>query len=393
MTAELAYRVDRGTLRAPVRMPAGQMKAEALLTRTGVFVYEMDDGTLFREYRPPEEVFHPDSIASLEAAFVTNNHPSGMVTIHDAKAHTVGVLDGQAYKSGTHLAAALTVFDGATLEDIHNGKDETSCGYTTELDHTPGVSPEGEAYDAVQRSIRYNHVAVVWKGRAGTSRFLLDSKAAVQRAADKGDARFPLPGVPAKTAPTQTQLRLDAAEETSMSDKLKQKLDEALADASTEKARADRAETRVTELEADLATEKKRADEQEARADAAVKSKADAEAKLDEQVAERVELLDSARRILGGKFDGKADGKAMSPRAIREAMIAKLDSAAGDLSKRSDDYVAAYLDGLLKSNVLDSTARLRDAANGGNNDNRNDGLTESERAHREMVANSWGEEA
>ena len=43
---------------------------------------------------------------------------------------------------------------------------ELSCGYNLRLDETPGVW-EGQPYDAIQRDIEINHLALVDKARAG----------------------------------------------------------------------------------------------------------------------------------------------------------------------------------------------------------------------------------
>ena len=40
-------------------------------------------------------------------------------------------------------------------------------GYTMDLDHTPGVTPGGDAYDAVMTNLKMNHLAIVKAGRAG----------------------------------------------------------------------------------------------------------------------------------------------------------------------------------------------------------------------------------
>jgi hypothetical protein len=57
--------------------------------------------------------------------------------------------------------------DKATIADVEGGKRELSNGYASLIDFTPGETVNGQHYDAVQRQIRGNHVAVVDKGRAG----------------------------------------------------------------------------------------------------------------------------------------------------------------------------------------------------------------------------------
>jgi hypothetical protein len=63
---------------------------------------------------------------------------------------------------------------------IHNvvrigDKRELSLGYECDIEDAPGVTVTGERYDCIQKNIRYNHLAIVKKGRAGNARLRLDS--------------------------------------------------------------------------------------------------------------------------------------------------------------------------------------------------------------------------
>lgn len=400
--ATQAYRIDRGLLQDPKRMPSGQLKIPALLTRTGVLLYELGDGSIIKEYRPPSEVFNPQSMASLEAAFITNNHPVGMVTIADAKEHTVGLLDGQATRDGIHLAAMLTVFEENTLDDINHGKREVSCGYTALIEDSPGVTPEGEAYDTIQREIRYNHVAIVHEGRAGAAcRLVMDAKDAIQKR-DKDDSlstniiiSLPAGGDPAKFA-QQLQARLDGDNGDDMSNELKTKLDAALAAQSEAEARANKAEALCVTLKADLKTATSERDEHKGRADAAERTIGNAESKFDERVAERVELLSTGTRIMGPDWKPLNDDKSvMTNRQLQQAVITKVDSAAGDMSKESDDYVRGAYRLAVKGAVLGADGQLRAYSGGGgrSDDAGKDAPPSSFDARNAMVEDNRGQGA
>ncbi len=163
-------------------LPGGGLAFAGYVTRTGVAVYQLGDGTTRRELRPADEVFHADSLASLRFASVTNDHPPPGVEVNAAnwKTYAIGTVGPNVEVAGTtHVGAPILVQDGAALEAIGAGRlKECSGGYNCELDLTPGVH-EGQAYDAVQRRIRYNHVALGppgW-GRLGASVALrLDAK-------------------------------------------------------------------------------------------------------------------------------------------------------------------------------------------------------------------------
>lgn len=157
----------------------GWIRVPAYVTRTGVFPYRKADGSVVRELRLPEEVFKPESMKSLRLVPVTNNHPRELITSKDAKQYIVGATGEVVDKEDKFLKTSVTVYDEETINDIKNGKVEVSCGYESELEESPGVY-EGEEYDVIQRNIRYNHLAIVKKGRAGPDvKLRLDSDSAI----------------------------------------------------------------------------------------------------------------------------------------------------------------------------------------------------------------------
>lgn len=187
--APTVQRWDAGSLGAFERTPQGGVKIPGLLTRTGVLEYLLPDGTLRREYRSPKEVFSPESLESLAYAPITDLHPEreGVripVTPENYRVLSVGNVATDAKRQGDHVGATLLVQDACTVLKIEQGqRRELSCGYGCVLEMTPGVSPEGEIFDAIQTKIRYNHVALGppgW-GRAGSTVALrLDSGDAIQ---------------------------------------------------------------------------------------------------------------------------------------------------------------------------------------------------------------------
>ena len=150
------------------RTPQGFLRVNALLTKTGVFNYAMG-----REYRSDEEIFHADSLASIKGAPVTDLHPSeigadSFLTPANAKQHMVGITEN-IERDGSYLKGSLIIFHEDVIRAIENGeRKEISLGYKCRLEPTAG-SVNGEAYDAIQRDIIVNHVAIGPKGwgRAG----------------------------------------------------------------------------------------------------------------------------------------------------------------------------------------------------------------------------------
>jgi hypothetical protein len=89
------------------------------------------------------------------------------VTPDNFKKYTAGTAGDRIFQEGEALMAQLTIQDKAAIQAVRDGKLEISCGYSTDLDWTAGKTPKGEQYDAVQRKIRGNHIALVDAGRAG----------------------------------------------------------------------------------------------------------------------------------------------------------------------------------------------------------------------------------
>lgn len=162
----------------------GSIRVPAIIARTGVQVYQYDDGTEVREYRPPEEVFSPDSLATWRGLSLTIGHPSipvdpsnwGNLTVGHVGDSVGANVKDKSPEGHRYLTADCVVKDAQAIELIAKGElVELSCGYFADVDRTPGITPEGEAYDQIQRAIVGNHVALGPRGwgRAGSEVRLL----------------------------------------------------------------------------------------------------------------------------------------------------------------------------------------------------------------------------
>jgi hypothetical protein len=165
----MAIRYDAGRISGKVtRTPQGGLRVPAAVSRTGILEYRNPDGTVRREFRPREEVFHEDSLASLAGAPVTQFHPGGMVSPENFGKVAVGYMGDSARQDGDVVLGTMAIQDGLAVKRVQ-AKEliELSAGYTCTIDATPGEYL-GQRYDAVQREIRYNHVALLPPG-AGRS--------------------------------------------------------------------------------------------------------------------------------------------------------------------------------------------------------------------------------
>lgn len=170
------FLADELILDAPRRTKEGYMAVRAKAARAGVYDYrgrEVDpEGKHFaadavvKVYRPEDEVFAKDAVRSFLLKPITDDHPAQAVTADNWKQHAKGVNAG-AMRDGEYLAFDLVLMDAATIDGVESGKNELSNGYQCEIEVGDGTAPDGTAYQATQRAIRGNHVAVVKKGRAG----------------------------------------------------------------------------------------------------------------------------------------------------------------------------------------------------------------------------------
>lgn len=173
-------RFDRGEARSAEKTLQGFLRVPAYVTRTGVFTYKTGEGKTIREYRPASEVFSKESMDSLAGAPVTLKHPPQMLSPKNVKKYQVGYAIEKAKQDGDKISIALVVADEDAINAIEeSGLREVSCGYYADSVPESGVF-DGQAYDFIQKNIRYNHIAIVEKGRAGSDvRIRLDAGDAV----------------------------------------------------------------------------------------------------------------------------------------------------------------------------------------------------------------------
>jgi hypothetical protein len=164
---------DKLTVGDVRRTGDGYLVADAKIARTGIQNYlgsevGKPDIAVVRVYRPEEEVFHADSMASFAHRPITLDHPPESVTAKNWKRFAVGVASNEVTRDGGFVRIPMMVTDQAAIDAWEGGQRELSNGYDCELDFTPGRTNDGQEYDAVQRRIRGNHIAIVSAGRAGS---------------------------------------------------------------------------------------------------------------------------------------------------------------------------------------------------------------------------------
>ena len=142
----------------------GYLRDRPILTRCGIFEYTNPDGSVRRELRLPEDVFEPASLASYKGKPIIITHDAGLVDKDNVHDEIIGTILSEGYRSGDDVRADIVIHDTDAMKDCQ--MKELSLGYSLDLDETPGVW-NGMPYDARQRNIRINHLALVSEARAG----------------------------------------------------------------------------------------------------------------------------------------------------------------------------------------------------------------------------------
>ena len=159
----------------------GHLVAPGIVAKAGIYTYRADElglpggAKIVDAYRPPEEVFAPASMASLEGKTVTYLHPEKDVDAKNWRSTAVGDCHGVRKLNDEDLGVdRIFVRDANAIRAVDEDGAELSCGYKARIEIQDGKTPNGAHYDCVVRDIRYNHLAIVPKGRGGSNVKLAD---------------------------------------------------------------------------------------------------------------------------------------------------------------------------------------------------------------------------
>ncbi len=134
--------------------------------------------------RTENELFSEKTIGSAIGMDVVNNHPTDQtqqrpidVHVGNWKNFTVGTVlyprrgEGNLSK---FLIGDLLIKDENTIKDVLRGKREVSCGYQYDL-----IENDGREGHGWQTNIRFNHVALVDRGRCGSECRIMDKEMSI----------------------------------------------------------------------------------------------------------------------------------------------------------------------------------------------------------------------
>lgn len=323
--------------------------------------YVKSDGSEEMEAKLPEEILSDATVSSANSKPVTDGH-HGLVTKDNSHDLMKGFTASNGHVEGNMLYNDITITDPNLIYQIKNGsKRELSIGFETQMDPTSGTY-NGTKYDAVQRNIRINHVAVVPKGRAGHEvRLIGDSAEAVEQvepSEEKGNqmetrvVRADGQNITVAADDVEKITKLDADN----SAKAKQITD---LDAQIKKLQSEKAQ-----LQGDADASAKKADEAQAKADSLEADNKKLQEEFDKYKADgvdkKLELIDKVKSFVGDEYDyhGKSD------RDMKIDAVKAIKGDSVDFTDKSDTYVQAAFDMLEKPKKVSGYAGPEPEAKG-----------------------------
>jgi hypothetical protein len=385
------------------------LRVHGTFSRTGCLSYKRADGSTQVEYRPEEEVAHRDSILSLGGLPVTLEHPPELLTPANTRQYQRGSTGTEVKYDNGFVKGVVILTDAELIAAVERGDArELSIGYRVQIDRTPGVTATGEHYDAIQRRIVGNHLAVTREGRSGSEvRLHMDSAFSIDPPPPSPPSPPPLEAhemttaVAALSSATATlatalagQSRSDGkqrsmpmqemamdmdpeddpdgdpeetSEEEGMEPDEMQKPKKPMArrrrsDSVVSRQEYERVVNALADSERAHQTDLGRMDaisERLAELEADLGTRLDSsEIDLDALVTEKLELLERANELAGERIDHSG----LSPRQLQLEAMQKSGVAIERFDSKSDEYVAAafdtYCDANTSPNRLDHSSAL-----------------------------------
>jgi hypothetical protein len=335
---------DLGTASKRKKTAEGYLVVDAKIARTGVQEYDafydfapgelpagipQEAGHTVRLLRPDEEVFAAEALSSFALKPITDGHPTEAVTAANVRDLQVGISRDTIAQDGDKIAAKLLIQVKDAIEKIErDGINQISAGYSTDIVWKSGVDERYGAFDGVQTNIRGNHIALVKTGRAGPE----------VRLSDKAKTN--------QEVKTMAQRKIDGIT-IDVTDQAGEVIDKLEAQVNDSRAQVDK-------LTSDLADVKSHAEKLKGELDAEKAKALDVKA-IDELVKTRLAVIDDARKL---HKEIEVDNK--SETQIRTDAITAHAPDKFDLVSKSDEYIEAVFDTLVKSYEPKESKNLED---------------------------------
>ncbi len=356
----------------------GYLIVDAVIARTGVqdyYAFELgldsvDPTSKVSVYRPQSEVFNEDSMNSFKNKPITDDHPPVLIDSSNVREFQRGVTLENVRQDGDYLKITAQITDKELIDKIDSGKTELSNGYTLKLDWAEGFTPDGKKYDAIQRKIKGNHVAVVDKGRCGAVCSISDSEKPNSKGYD------------------MNKITIDGVEY-EVSDQVSQAVGKLQLRLNDVEAKANSISTTTADAVGKVKVEMQSAVDSLTAERDGLKDKIPTPAQLDALVIARQDTVDGAKMI---DPDVKWEGNDCE--TIRSTIVSQTCKDV-DVGVASKDYIRARFDGLVADKKAGGSSSMRDALNGGINpkkeedEEEKDPVKEAREKKAEDSRNAW----
>ena len=365
---------DRIKLDKIRRTKDGYLVCTPRVSRVGIQQYHsselgLDDDRVVNVFRSEDEVFSKESLGSLAHRPITLFHPPEAVDASNWKDYSVGTTGDEILRDGEFVRVPMCLMDKNAIDAcVNDGTIELSMGYSADLEFIDGEF-DGVKYEAVQKNIRGNHLAIVDKARGGDKLNLVDNLSILQDGINDMKKML-LDGITIEVSETSEEIirKFVKDQEEEMKKEIEKK-DEEIAKVSEEKEKTDEEKTGLEAKIAELITAMEALKEM-----LSVKEKEASPEAIDEKVKEKMEAVDTASKIFPD-----AQWKGKSAKDIRREVVNK---KLGDKAKNwSDDQIFASFNTF---NLTDSSLVVDSFAS---NSSFGGKISDSEQSYQEMVNN------
>lgn len=306
----------------------GYIVASPRVARTGIQEYRGDElghpeMEKVRVYRDEAQVFNKESLKTFAHRTITLGHPEEMVDAKNWRKLAIGMTGDEVARDGDFIRVPMLVMDAEAVNQSRAR--ELSVGYSSEIVWEAGVTKDGLPYDASQRGIQVNHIAIVPQARGGPKLRLGDNNRGaytmpnerITRTITVDGVELILPDTEAAVV-NRTISRMN--DETV---KLNDQIAKLTKDLASSTAAADAAKKLVENRDGEIIVLKKQVEDAKLTPEA-----------LDKMVTARTAVIDSAKRILGKDYTGTGKTDAQIK---REAVEKALGDAAKNLTDANID--------------------------------------------------------
>jgi len=164
----------------------GFLNIPATIARSGIYEYNVSEilegmgnniPAVLKNKKPSDnfKVLYPDDLLfknNLKTDYtpVTDEHPSEFITPENVTKYQKGFVKNGVIRENNNLVGEVLIQDQKLINQIQaKTKEELSTGVSGTVDFKAGVDTLHGSFDAKYTSLNINHIAVVAKGRAGSS--------------------------------------------------------------------------------------------------------------------------------------------------------------------------------------------------------------------------------